>query len=114
MSEHDLDKLQLMVKRMTYTIYKAMYNLIMFESIATVISLMVALPLFAFAVSRVVYIRRIVRRRGAYLDNPKKLKDKIDAKVEAAAKKASDKERKKQEAAIQQAKEKYTKMQNLK
>ena len=103
-----------MVKRMTYTIYKAMYNLIMFESIATVISLMVALPLFAFAVSRIVYIRRIVRLRGAYWDNPKKLKDKIDAKVEADAKKAIDKEREKQEAAMKQAKEKYTKMENLK
>ena len=114
MSEHDLDKLQVMVKRMTYTIYKAMYNLIMFESMATVISLMVALPLFAFAVSRIVYIRRIVRRRGAYWDNPQKLQDQIDAKIEAAAKKAADKEKKKQEAAMKQAKEKYTKMQNLK
>ena len=113
MSEHDLDKLQLMVKRMTYTIYKAMYNLIMFESMATVISLMVALPLFAFAASRIVDIRRIIRRRGAFWDNPTKLRDEIDAKIEAAAKKASDKERKKQEAAMKQAKEKYTKLQNL-
>ena len=106
-------KMQLMVKRMTYTMYYGMYRLILAEVVLTILTVMIFVPLFLFCVNRVAYINRIVRRREAFWENPKKLQDEIDRKVEKAAQKAKNKEKKKKEDMMRSAKENVEKMRTM-
>ena len=108
-----MDKMQLMVKRMSYTLYLWMDRLILTEVMLTILTVMLVIPLVVFAASHLIYIRRVLNRRRAFWENPKKLQDEIDAKVEAYAKKAMAKQHKAQEEQIKRAKEVLNKMKNM-
>jgi len=81
-SEDDFDVAQIMVKRITYTIYKWLYRLMVAEGIMAVGTFLLVLPAAVTLWLMNRSIRRVIERRRKYWENDEKLMEELYRKVD--------------------------------
>ena len=74
MQEYDRDKMQLLVKRMTYTMFSKMYYLNMAQIVMVTINIMAILPLTVILIVLTTKTATVIKRREKFWENPERLK----------------------------------------
>ena len=73
-TENDRDKMQLLVKRMTYTMFSKMYYFNMAQIVMVTINIMSILPLTVILIVLTTRTATVIKRREKFWENPERLK----------------------------------------
>ena len=74
MQEYDRDKMQLLVKRMTYTMFSKMYYFNVAQIVMVTINIMAILPLTVILIVLTTRTATVIMRREKFWENPERLK----------------------------------------
>ena len=112
-TEYDRDKMQLLVKRMQYTMFSVLYYFNMAQIVMLTFNIMAIIPLTIILIVLTTRTQRVIKRREAFLENPERLKKEIDDKISKTAAKQMEKRDKKKKEIMKRAAKRAQEMTKL-